>query len=73
MTDYGELESGRLDMTREELLVSRNRFERMHGEYERLIASDPKNAGHYQILIEHCRLQSQALGKRIMQIARGEE
>lgn len=73
MIDYGEFESGRLDMTREELLVSRNRFDRMHDEYERLIASDPVNARHYQILIEHCRLQSQALGKRIVQIARGKE
>jgi hypothetical protein len=73
MTDRVEVGIGRAGMTKEELLVSRNRFNRMYVEYEKLASSDPKNASYYQILIEHCQMQSKALGARIEEIGQEAE
>ena len=55
-------------MTREEMKVSLRRFSKMYSYYRKMITSDPKNAQHYKILVDHYQLQYTAVGNSIQEL-----
>lgn len=65
-----ELESGkgRLEMTKEELILSKSRFTQMINHYFQLLSSDPGNTAYYMILMDHSRRQSWALSRRLQEL-----
>lgn len=69
-TPLSELGSGkgRLEMTKEQLILSKHRFTQMIDHYFQLLSSDPKNSAYYKILMDHSRRQSWAIGRRIQEI-----